>query len=165
MKTGIFNLTQNDTLNVLNHLMHLDEDSLMYRFGHKPSKEMLETVALKACALDNSFGLWYFGELKGFVEMVPLSDTSAEYAISIDKDFQNRGWGKVLTEVAVEKAYDKNFEQIEIYYNSYNLGISKLIAKCPVLKREREGSQVLAIVDVSTWNNNLMSQKGIVSAV
>lgn len=109
-------LQQTDTALFLDHLLRLDSASRRMRFAHSVADSFIEDYAERM--LDNGaivFGCYVDGAVRGVAELRKLGDTwgcEAEAAFSVERAFQDEGYGSELMGRVIRSARNRGVQQL-----------------------------------------------------
>lgn len=113
-------------------MLGLDSAARRLRFGVALPDATLLSVTRRLPLENVSQGLFLWGELKGCVQVLPLGTPGqAELAVSVSPEMRGRGWGRILVDAALERASDRRFEQVEIFYLRENVAMHRIVRGLP----------------------------------
>ena len=151
-----------DASAMVDHLCRLPDSDRRLRFHGTVSSEW---IARRYAGLDWSrtvaVGVFVEGVLRGFVELafespLPVPETRAELAISIEPDFQRAGLGRELTGRAVTIARNRGAQHLIMLCLPENLPMRRIAKRLSGVMHQEDGTveadlDLTAATPVSYW--------------
>lgn len=137
------------------HLLRLHPEDRRMRFGGGSLSDPAVIAYCRSINWPASVQIGYFdgGALRGVAQLAVPDDTwpmlpglplagkriGAEFAISVERDFQRRGIGQALLERAVVAARNRNIESLTMYCMPSNERMRRLAVRCGIKLRFDHG--------------------------
>ena len=134
----------------LDHINRLDRHDVYMRFSGYMSQARIENY-IRCLDMANTtiFGLSVSGEIRGAVEIhVRHNERIAEFAFSVEKTYQGRGFGSMLMEAAISFARGKDIALAEVICSPENERMKRL-AKRFTNRIEEIDDDMLINIDIS----------------
>ncbi len=161
-KYGIFPLSEQDRGAFVAHMLRLDQSARRLRFGANISDEAVQRLSERLPLTGVAWGLYIWGQLKGACLVLPYDSGAqeGELAITLAGSLRGRGWGRMLTQLALEAT---TCDQVDIYFVADNAAMKRICAQFPG-PLTREGSDFLKTVNVSKWQEQRIRENGLCMA-
>lgn len=128
------------------HLLRLDPESRRARFGSPVTSHFIEGYAARAISPDAVvYGYLVDGTLRAAAELRPFGTpfpSEAEAALSVERDWQDRGVGSALLERVILAAQNRGIRTIQLNCLVHNLRMRAIAKKYEAVLRFRAGDVV-----------------------
>lgn len=128
-----------DERRIQEHFYNLDKNDIFARFFHEKTSFDLDEVEsisridyIKDLTIVAVIGEFGFGKVVGIGEyLIDQTNNMAEVAFSINKEFQGKGLGKILTKKLSEAARENGISGLIAYTSHQNKGMISLFNSLP----------------------------------
>lgn len=156
MKHGAFLLNESHKQDLINHFLSLNDEERYYRFGRIMRDEQIIHQIGQMKWENSTYGIYSWNNLVGVAHLIRETKVKAEFAISINSEYQGKGYGLKLLALCVELAQARGVETIEIQYLSDNQKMAALASKLPgKLVREGVDTHKIVPIDEGIYQNFL----------
>lgn len=159
MKTGIYPLSDENRDELTAHLLALDEEDRYFRFFSRLSDSLIVSF-VQHLKMKGIYGYYVFGKLAAVSFVMPESDDSAEFAVSVDKRWRGHGFAKVLLKHSVATAEASNLDRLVIHHLRENQAMAAVSRSLPATST-RGGSEVDVSIDVATLRDQELFAQGL----
>ncbi|OAN80874.1 hypothetical protein A8B78_10925 [Jannaschia sp. EhC01] len=117
-RPGIQRLWRSDQTKLVDHFQRLDPETRRLRFGGSVSDDYVTTYVAQVTSVDSViFGAFPDGTLRAVAELRGLLDSwprSAEVALSVETDWQDKGIGEALLNRLIAAARNRGIKKVHM---------------------------------------------------
>lgn len=146
MKTGIFQLDEEDRPALAEHLLGLNREDRRLRFFSPVGDSIIERF-VQNLSIDRVFGFFLSGVLVATSMVMPEAEDPVEFAVSVDEHHRGRGLARQLLEHGLTVADAQGVEKFVIRHASENRAMAALHRGLPTQQHHSAG-EVDVIVDL-----------------
>ncbi len=158
VRYGVYPLYEEDRPALEAHFLRLDPESRRRRFGVALPDEGVRRLVAQLPLGQHAWGVYIWGELKGTAFVLPYKAQPwrGEFAITLGTSLRGRGWGKMLTQTALETAYMEGRTEVDVFYLSENTPMQRICARYPG-PMERDGGDCHKTIRLEQWADDALA--------